>query len=133
MPRPPTSDQPPHLIDALRRVGASLFATLQHRLELASIEVGEAGGRLVVTLVVSVAALFLFGGAVIALSAWLALALWPTLGHAVLGWIALGYALAGAGLLWWLRARVASYPPLMAETLAELHNDAALLRGHDDQ
>lgn len=131
MARPP-GEQPPHLIDALRRVGASLFATLQHRLELASIEAGEAGARLVVTLVVSVAALFLLGGAVVALSAWLALALWPTLGHAVLGWIALGYALAGVALLWWLRARIASYPPLMADTLAEIRNDAAVLRGHDE-
>lgn len=121
----------PHLLDALRRVGASLFATLQHRLELASLEIGEAGGRLVFTLVASIAALGLFGGAVVALSAWVAFALWPTLGHAVLGWIALAYALAGAGLLWWLRARLRAYPPLMADTLAELHNDAVFMRGRD--
>jgi uncharacterized membrane protein YqjE len=121
----------PNLIDALRRVGASLFATLQHRLELASLEIGEAGGRLVFTLIASIAALGLFGGAVLALSAWVAFALWPTLGHAVLGWIALAYALAGAGLLWWLRARLRAYPPLMADTLAELHNDAVFMRGGD--
>ena len=123
----------PNLVDALRRVGASLFATLQHRLELASIEIGEAGGRLVFTLVASIAALGLFGGAVVALSAWVAFALWPTLGHAVLGWIALAYALAGAGLLWWLRARLRAYPPLMADTLAELHNDAVFMRGRDQK
>jgi uncharacterized membrane protein YqjE len=121
----------PNLIDALRRVGASLFATLQHRLELASLEIGEAGGQLVFTLIASIAALGLFGGAVLALSAWVAFALWPTLGHAVLGWIALAYALAGAGLLWWLRARLRAYPPLMADTLAELHNDAVFMRGGD--
>ena len=129
MARPPGDD--PHLIDALRRVGASLFATLQHRLELASLEIGEAGGRLVFTLVVSIAGLFLVGGAVVALSAWLAFALWPTLGHAVLGWIALGYALAGGALFWWLSARLRSHPPLMADTLAELHNDAVFMRGRD--
>ena len=123
----------PNLVDALRRVGASLFATLQHRLELASIEIGEAGGRLVFTLVASIAALGLFGGAVVALSAWVAFALWPTLGHAVLGWIALAYALAGAGLLWWLRARLRAYQPLMADTLAELHNDAVFMRGRDQK
>ena len=121
----------PGLIDAVRRVGASLFATLQHRLELASLEVGEAGNRLVFTLVASIAALGLLGGAVVALSAWIAFALWPTLGHAVLGWIALAYALAGVGVLWWLRVRVRSYPPLMADTLAELHNDAAFMREPD--
>ena len=121
----------PGLIDAVRRVGASLFATLQHRLELDSLEVGEAGNRLVFTLVASIAALGLLGGAVVALSAWIAFALWPTLGHAVLGWIALAYALAGVGVLWWLRVRVRSYPPLMADTLAELHNDAAFMRRQD--
>jgi len=126
----PSGDEPT-LIDALQRVGASLFATLQHRLELASLEVGEAGGRLVFTLVASIAALGLFGGAVFALSAWIALALWPTLGPAVLGVIALAYALAGAGLLWWLLARLRAYPPLMADTLAELRNDTAFMRGRD--
>jgi uncharacterized membrane protein YqjE len=131
MTRPPGDE--PTLIDALRRVGASLFATLQHRLELASIEVGEAGGRLVFTLVASIAALGLFGGAVFALSAWVALALWPTLGPAVLGWIALAYALAGAGLVWWLLARLRAYPPLMADTLAELRNDTAFMRGRDQK
>jgi len=121
----------PGLSEALRRLGGNLFSTVRHRLELASIEVGEASGRLVFTLVASIAALGLLGGAVFALSAWVALAMWPVLGHAVLGWIALAYALAGAGLLWWLRARVRSYPPLMAETLAEMHNDATFMRGRD--
>ena len=129
MARSPGED--PGLIDALRRLGSDLFGALQHRLELASIEVGEAGGRLVFTMVASIAALGLLLGAVVALSAWLAFALWPTLGHAVLGWIALGYALAGAAVLWWLRARIRAYPPLMADTLAELHNDAAFMRGTD--
>jgi len=126
-----TADDEPGLIEALRRLGSNLFGTVRYRLELASIEAGEAGGRLVFTLVASIAALGLLGGAVFALSAWLAFALWPVLGHAVLGWIALAYALAGGGLLWWLRARMRTYPPLMAETLAELHNDAAFMRGPD--
>jgi hypothetical protein len=34
-------------------------------------------------------------------------------------------------VLWWLRARTSAYPPLMADTLAELHNDAAFMRGTD--
>jgi uncharacterized membrane protein YqjE len=131
MSRVPNAD--PGLIDALRRLGSTLFGTLHHRLELASIEAGEAGSRLVFTLVASIAALGLFGGAVFALSAWVAFALWPALGHAVLGWIALAYALAAAGLVWWLRARMLGYPPLMAETLAELHQDAAFMRGPEQE
>ena len=131
MSRLPQDD--PGLIEALRRLGSNLFGTVRHRLELASLEIGEAGDRLVFTLVVSIAGLGLLLLAVVALSAWLALALWPTLGYAVLGWIALAYALAGGGLLWWLKARMQSYPPLMQETLAELHNDAVFMRGKDDK
>ena len=119
----------PGLPDALARFGGSVFGMLQNRLELASLELGEAGGRLVLTVIASFAALLLLGGAVAALSAWLAVALWGTLGHAVLGWLALAYFAAGAGLLWWLRARLRSSPPLLADTLAELRVDAAVLRG----
>lgn len=119
----------PGLLDALARLGGNLFGMLQNRLELASIELGEAGSRLVLTIVASFAAVLLLGGAVAALSAWVAVALWGTLGHAVLGWIALAYFIAGVGVLWWLRVRLHNSPPLLADTLAELRVDAALLRG----
>ena len=123
------SQTEPGLLDALARFGGSVFGMLQNRLELASVELGEAGSRLVLTIIASFAALLLLGGAVAALSAWVAVALWSTLGHAVLGWLALAYFAAGAGLLWWLRARLRNSPPLLADTLAELRVDAALLRG----
>jgi uncharacterized membrane protein YqjE len=126
------SQNEPGLLDALARFGGSMFGMLQNRLELASVELGEAGSRLVLTIIASFAALLLLGGAVAALSAWVAVALWSTLGHAVLGWLALAYFGAGAGLLWWLRARLRNSPPLLADTLAELRVDAALLRGEAD-
>lgn len=117
----------PGLLDALARVAGSVFGMLQNRLELASIEIGEAGERLVFTIVASVAAMLLFGGAIVALSAWVAVALWPVLGHTVLVWIALAYGLAGAGLLGWLRAKRRRDPPLLTETIAELRADAAMM------
>ncbi len=119
----------PGLLDAVTRVVGSVWGTLQNRLELAGIEIGEAGDRLLFMLVARFAAVLLFGGAVVALSAWIAFVLWPVLGPAVLVWIALAYGLAGAGLLVWLRARLRSDPPLLADTLAELRADAAMLRG----
>ncbi|MES3013866.1 MAG: phage holin family protein [Pseudomonadota bacterium] len=118
----------PGLLEAVARVGSSLFGMLQNRLELASIEIGEARERLVFTIVMSFAALLLLGGAVVALSAWIAAALWPSLGPAVLGLIALVYGAAGGGLLWWLRSTLRSDPPLLADTLAELRTDAAMMR-----
>ena len=119
----------PGLLDALARLGGTVFAMLHTRLELASLELGEAGGRLVTTIVAGFAAVLLFGGAVAALSAWVAVALWSTLGQAVLVWLALVYVLAGAALLWWLRARTHAAPPLLADTLAELRRDAAYAQG----
>jgi uncharacterized membrane protein YqjE len=119
----------PGLLDAVARVAGSVFGMLQNRLELASIEIAEAREQLVFTIVASFAAVLLLGGAVVALSAWIAVALWPALGQSVLVWIALAYGLAGAGLLVWLRAKLRGDPPLLAETLAELRTDAALMRG----
>lgn len=121
----------PGVLDALARLGASVVGTLRSRLELASLELGDAGRRLVVTVVACVAAALLLGGAVAVLTAWVAVALWATLGPAVLGWIALAYALAGAAVLGWLRAHWRRAPPLLADTLAELGRDAALARGED--
>ncbi len=119
----------PGLLDALTRLGGNLVGALRNRLELASIELGEASARLVATVIVSVGAVLLLGGAVGMLTAWVAAALWSTLGAAVLAWLALAYALAGGGLLWWLQHRLRSAPPLLADTLAELQRDASALRG----
>ena len=118
----------PGLLDALTRVGASLVSAIGHRLELASIELGEARGRLVATLIVSVGAVLMLGGAVAALSAWVVVALWSTIGAAALAWLALFYALGGAGLLWWLQRRLHTETPLLADTVAELQRDAAGLQ-----
>jgi uncharacterized membrane protein YqjE len=118
----------PGVLDAVAGVGSSLFGLLQNRLELAGLELGEARDRFVFTLIASIAALLLLGGAVLAFSAWIAAVLWPALGPAVLGWIALAYTLAAAGFVWWLRSSLRNDPPLLADTLAELRADAAALR-----
>jgi uncharacterized membrane protein YqjE len=125
-----TRHDEPGLLEALSRLAGHLFGMVQSRLELASLELSEARTRLMVMVIASFAAVLLLGGAVAALSAWIAVALWPTLGHVVLGWIALAYALAGGAVVWWLRARLRHDPPLLADTLAELRNDAAAMRGN---
>jgi len=119
----------PSLLDSLSRLAGHLFGMAQSRLELASLELSEARSRLMLIMVASFAAVLLLWGAVAALSAWVAVALWPTLGHAVLGWIALAYGLVGGAVVWWLRAKLRNDPPLLADTLAELRSDAAFMRG----
>ena len=124
-----TRHDEPGLLDALTRLAGQIFGMAQSRLELASLELSEARSRLMLIMVASFAAVLLLWGAVAALSAWVAVALWPTLGHAVLGWIALAYGLVGGAVVWWLRAKLRNDPPLLADTLAELRSDAAFMRG----
>jgi len=119
----------PGLLDALTRLGGNLVGAFCNRLELASIELGEASVWFIATVIVSVGAVLLLGGAVAMLTAWVAAALWSTLGAAVLAWLALAYALAGGGLLWWLQHRLRNAPRLLADTLAELQRDASALHG----
>ena len=119
----------PGLLEAVARVGSSVLGLLNNRLELASIELAEARDRLVFAIIASFAAVLLFGGAVVALTAWVAVALWATLGAVVLVWIAAFYALAGGAVLWWMRLRLHAATPLLGDTLSELRTDAATLRG----
>lgn len=128
----PRDGGPPGLLDALQQLTGTALALLRSRLELASLEVGEAQERFVLTLAAGVAAALLFVAALAALSAWAALAAWDRLGPSVLGWLALAYALLGAAVLGWLRAWLRAAPPLLADTIDELHQDARRLRGGAD-
>ena len=121
--------QDPGLLEAVARIGSSVLGLLNNRLELASIELAEARDRLVFAIIASFAAVLLFGGAVVAFTAWVAVALWATLGAAVLVWIAAVYAVGGGAVLWWMRTRLHNAAPLLADTLSELRTDAATLRG----
>ncbi len=78
----------------------------------------------------ALAAALLLAGAAVALSAWIAFALWPVLGHAVLGLIAFVYAIAATGLVTGLRRRLMGAPPMLGATLTELTRDVALMRGY---
>ncbi|MGE5115255.1 MAG: phage holin family protein [Betaproteobacteria bacterium] len=128
----PRDGEPPGLLYALQRLAGTSVALLRSRLELASLEVGEAQERFVLTLVAGIAAGLLFVAALTALSAWAALAAWDRLGPSVLGLLALVYAVLGIAVLVWLRARLRSAPPLLADTLDELRQDAQRLRGGAD-
>lgn len=119
----------PGLLAALSRVGASLISLFRNRLELAGLEIAEARRRVMLSLVAALAAVLLFGGALVALTAWVAVALWARTGPAVLAYIGLAYGLGGLSMLWCLRRLWQGAPPLFEQTLAELRNDAASLRG----
>ncbi len=116
------------VFDALRRAAGTLMAMLQSRLELASLELGEAGQRLFLAAALGLFGVLLLGAAVVMASVWLVMLSWPTLGPAALLVCAGAYLLTGLGLLAWVRAHLRKQPALLSATLSELQRDAALLR-----
>lgn len=117
------------LFEALRRVAGSALSMLHSRVELASIELGEAGRRVFTTLLTALFAVLLLLVALVLASVWMVMLLWPVLGAAALGVFALVYLVLGVGLLWWVQLRFDAQPPLFESTMSELRSDAAMLRG----
>ena len=114
------------VFDTLRRLGSTILAILQNRLELLSVELREERVRLVNALLLAAAivALGFFTLAFAAIA--LAVIVWDTFG-------ALGlFALSGLGLVatliayWRLRLRLKHWP-FLSGTLAELKKDRELL------
>ena len=117
------------LFDALRRIAGTTLGMVQSRLELASLELGESGGRLLNSLMIGLLAVLLLAAGLVTLSVWVVMLLWNPLGPAALLLLALIYLLSGTVLLWWTRQHLQSQPPLLESTIAELRRDAAQLRG----
>lgn len=122
------SDSPPGLGDSLRRLAASVLGGLQSRLALAGLELEEARERLIGTLLLAFGAVLAAGVTLLAASVWVVLLFWDRTGPAIVGGLALGYALLCAFLAWRLVARLRRAPALLGDTLAELRRDADALR-----
>lgn len=117
------------LFVALRRAAGTALAMLHSRVELASLELGEAARRVFAAVLVALFAVLLLLAALVLATVWLVMILWPTLGAASLGLFALLYLGVGAALLWWVRRQIDQQPPLLEATMNELRSDAAQMRG----
>jgi len=113
---------PPGLLDTLQRLGATVLAIFQNRLELLIVELQEHRIRLVKALLL-VAAMVALGFFTLTLAAaGVIFVVWKEFGVAGL------FGLSGIGLVgtllvgWRLRARLKNWP-LLAGTLAELRKD----------
>jgi len=112
----------PGLLDTLQRLGATILAIFQNRLELLIVELQEHRIRLVETLLL-VAAIMALGFFTLTLAAAAVIFLvWKEFGVAGL-FVLSGIGLVGTLLVGWrLRARLKNWP-LLAGTLAELRKD----------
>ena len=123
----------PGLLEALRRVAATALAMGHSRLELASIEVVEAGERMIAALMIGVLGMLMLFAALVSLSVWAVWLMWAPLGPAALLLLALVYLAGGAALLAWMRSRLRAQPAALEATLAELRRDVVMLRGEADR
>jgi uncharacterized membrane protein YqjE len=120
------------IVDTVTRLGATLVAMLQTRLELAAVEMEEQSQRFQRNLLLSLLAMFLFGIALVLVALFVVILFWDSYRiAAVLGMAAL-FALAALALGLKVRASVAGRPRLMAATLAELQKDIEFVKsaGH---
>lgn len=115
--------------DALRRAAGTALAMGQSRLELASIELAEAGERLVSALLIGLFGVLLVTAALVSLSIWVGFLLWPALGPLALIILAAVYLLLGVVLLMRMRQRLRTQPPFLAATIFELRRDVSAMRG----
>ncbi len=116
------------IAESIGRIGATLVALVQTRLELVAVEVEEESLRLMTYLMLSLLALFLFGIAIVMVAMFVVILFWDTYRlQAVLG-MAVLFAGAGALLALKVRAAMAAKPRLLAHTIAELQKDIEFVK-----
>jgi uncharacterized membrane protein YqjE len=111
------------ITDTIGRLGTTLVAMLQTRLELAAVEVEEESRRLLGYLILSLLALFLFGIAIMLVALFVIILFWDSYRvEAVLGMASL-FVLAAIGIGIKVRASFGAKPRLLAATIGELRKD----------
>lgn len=119
----------PGFSDALRRLAGTAFTMLQSRLELASLEMGAARQRFLVSAMYGLFAVLMLVVGAVALSVCVVLLLWDQMGVLALAAMGLIYLAGGFMLIAKVKSHLASQPRLLEATNAELQRDAAMLRG----
>lgn len=116
------------MFESVRSTLALLIDIGATRLELAATELEEERLRLVRLLLAAVATLMLFAMSVLLCTVFLVVLMWDSHRLLTLGGLAVAFIAATvvSGRLW--HARVASRPPFMSVTVAELQRDVAALR-----
>jgi uncharacterized membrane protein YqjE len=113
----------PGLLGSFRNLGESLLAGLQDRIALISLELKEEKLRLIQIFFWMSAILFAGVMAMTFASLMLVYLFWETSRLAVLGGLALLYAVAFVSIILAFRRYLARQPPLLAATLQELRED----------
>lgn len=116
------------IFDSASRLAATLLATVQTRIELAAVEIEEESLRYFSCLLLSLAAMFCLGMAIILGVLLIVVLYWETHRVAALLTLIVLFSLASTMLWLRLRSRYRNKPRLLAHTTGELSRDTEMLR-----
>ncbi|MGA2550086.1 MAG: phage holin family protein [Burkholderiaceae bacterium] len=122
------AEEHPPLLLSLRQAAATVIGMVHTRLSLAGIEIEEEVQRLLVLMVMALAALLFVALALLVFSLMIVLAVGEDnriLAMAILSGV---YLAAGAAFAFYATRSLSRRPPLFAATLAELEKDRAALK-----
>jgi len=129
---PDSGASSPGLVGSLRAFLAHAIDLLATRGQLAAIELEETRDRALRWIVLGVVGAVLMLAALMTLSLWVAALFWDGPRALALGLLTLAYALAGFMAVQAVRRGIATAPPLLAQTRAELKKDRDALRGRQE-
>ncbi|MES2148197.1 MAG: phage holin family protein [Pseudomonadota bacterium] len=116
------------IIESIGRLGATLAAMVQTRLELATVEIEEESQRFLGYLLMGLLALFLFAIALVMVALFVVVLFWDSYRLQALFGMAGLFALAGVIVARKVKASIAGKPALLSHTLAELNKDIEFIR-----
>lgn len=123
------------IMETVGRIGGTLLAMVETRLELAALEIEEETQRLIGYFMLALLALILFGIAMVLVSLAIILVFWETYRlQAALGLAAL-FAIGATVIGMKLKTAFATRPRMLASTVAELNKDVHFFRnaGRDNE
>ncbi|HEX8612983.1 MAG TPA: phage holin family protein [Telluria sp.] len=123
------------IVESVGRIGATLIAMVQTRLELAAIEVQEELQRFLGYVVLALASLILFGVALLLVVLLVVVVFWDSYRLEAIGAMAALFGIAGAAIALQVKRSIATRPRLLGATVAELNKDVNFIRnaGHADE
>ncbi|NHZ35180.1 phage holin family protein [Massilia rubra] len=123
------------IVESVGRIGATLIAMVQTRLELAAVEVQEELQRFLGYVVLALASLILFGVALLLLVLLVVVIFWDSYRLEAIGALALLFGVAGGAIGLQVKRSFDARPRLLGATVAELNKDVNFVRnaGHADE
>lgn len=123
------------IVESVGRIGATLIAMVQTRLELAAVEVQEELQRFLGYFVLALVSLILFGVALLLVVLLVVVVFWDSYRLEAIGGLAALFGVAGAVIALRVKRSFDTRPRLLGATVAELNKDVNFVRnaGYGDE